>query len=62
MLLHILSHRFGEVPPDLTFRIRELGLEQLRELVDVTLDAPSVEAVARSLAALPAKPEDGSEG
>jgi predicted transposase YdaD len=43
MLLRVLVHRFGDLDPELVARIRSLGVDQLRQLVDVALDAPSLE-------------------
>ncbi len=61
MLLLILTRRFGDLPPDLVFRIRALGAEQLRQLVEVALGAPSLDMVVTSLANLPTEPGNGHE-
>ncbi|MCZ7571662.1 MAG: DUF4351 domain-containing protein [Ardenticatenaceae bacterium] len=54
MLLHILHRRFGPLPPDLVARIGDLRLDQLGQVVDVALEAPTLAVVKAFVATLAA--------
>ncbi|HBY97399.1 MAG TPA: hypothetical protein DEP84_26245 [Chloroflexi bacterium] len=54
MLLHILRRRFGPLPPDLVARIGDLRLDQLGQVVDVALEAPTLAVVKAFVATLAA--------
>lgn len=56
MLLFLLNRRFGAVPPELSRRLRNLSTHQLRQLADVALSAPALDAVVTVLATLSAEP------
>lgn len=45
MLRHLLEHRFSAFPVDISDQLAELSIEQLRQVVDYSLDAPSLPAV-----------------
>lgn len=60
MLLLVLGRRFGPMPVDIVTRIRALHSPQLAQLVDVALDAPTLEAVAAALGLAPAGPGNGN--
>jgi hypothetical protein len=60
MLLRILSRRFGVISPELILRVRGLGAEQLLQLVDVAVMAPSLDVVAATLASLPSGSSAGN--
>jgi predicted transposase YdaD len=61
MALHILKHRFGDLAPNLAYRIRRLRAEQLNQLVDVALEAPALETVMTLLTRLARTNGDGTD-
>lgn len=54
MLIFVFNRRFGAPSSELARRIRSLGTDQLRQLADVAISAPSLDAVVSALAAMPA--------
>ena len=60
MALHILKRRFGDLNPDLAYRVRYLRTEQLNQLVDVALEAPALDTVTALLARLARSNGDGA--
>jgi predicted transposase YdaD len=52
-LLRVLERRFGALPADLVVRIRRLPGEQILPVVDVALEAPSLNVVIDYLETLP---------
>jgi len=48
-LLRMLEHRFGPVPAEVSLRLQDLGVEQLEALVDVALDAQSLDEFVEHL-------------
>lgn len=56
MLLFVLNRRYGATTPELTRRIRGLNTNQLRQLADVAISAPSLDAVVSTLATMPTEP------
>jgi predicted transposase YdaD len=59
-VIQLLVHRFGDVSQDLAVRIRGLELDQLRQMVDVALDAFSLDMVSVFIAALPKRTQSGN--
>lgn len=45
MVLRVLEHRFGATPPSVEQGIRQLPLATLRQLIDVALDARTLDEV-----------------
>ena len=62
MLVHIIEHKFGPLPESSATMLNKLGTQQVKELVDVALDASSAtqvyEAVDQILADAPSSTEN----
>lgn len=49
-LVRVIEHQFGSVPPDVPARLRDLSVAQLEALVEIALDADSLEEFLDHLA------------
>jgi len=54
MLLHVLRHRFGALPPDLETAIRNLQLDVLPRIADIALGTTSLEQLVNFIQSLSA--------
>ena len=50
LILHLLTHKFGEIPPELRAQIEQLSLTQLETLGEVLLDFSTSQELTRWLA------------